>query len=147
MLKTLLIITLIPLLFDIQYLYATDIIANKSSQVTVLTSSEVRDIFTLKKMYWDNGLKIKVLLLPRSSFSTLSFSYEILNMPVSMYFDIVEASYSSGKMNTPIILEDENSMLINTTLHSGAIGYLYDGKSAVASSRDVRILRIKEDQK
>ena len=130
------------LLFSTQSL-PVDIIVNKDAQVDVLHIDEVRSIFTLKKSHWDNGLKIKVFILPKDSVITKAFAYKVLRMPPAMYFDILEANYASGKTNIPTSIDSEYALLVKMSITPGSVGYVYKADILIDTT-NLKVLRIKE---
>ena len=131
------------LLFSTQSV-PVDIIVNKDAQVDVLHIDEVRSIFALTKSHWDNGLKIKVFILPKDSVITKAFSYKVLRMPSAMYFDILEARYADGKTNIPVVLDSEYSLLVKMSTTPGSIGYLYNKADILIDTPNLKVLKIKE---
>jgi ABC-type phosphate transport system substrate-binding protein len=123
---------------------ATEVVVNKDTQVTSMTVEEVRAIFTLRKSYWSNGVKVKVFILPKSSIITKKFAYDTLQMPVNMYFDILESGYSRGKSNIPVVLDNEYSMLLNLSLNSGSVGYIYSA-DIVIDAPNVKVIKIQQE--
>ena len=122
---------------------ASEVVVNKNAQVVALPSEEVRAIFTLKRSHWDNGLKIKLFLLPRNSVITKQFTYQVLKMPPNMYFDILESNYNSGKTNIPVVLETECSMLLNLSINPGSIGYVFEA-DILLDTPDLRVLKVQD---
>ena len=120
-----------------------EVIVNSSAKVDELTLDEVRSVFTLKKSHWDNGLKIKVFILPKDSVITKAFAYKVLRMPPAMYFDILEANYASGKTNIPTSLDSEYSLVIKASITPGSIGYVYKADILI-DTPNLKVLQIKE---
>ena len=122
---------------------ATEVVVNKNAQVAALPSEEVRAIFTLRRSHWDNGLKIKLFLLPRNSVITKQFTYQVLKMPPNMYFDILESNYNLGKTNIPVVLDTEHSMLLNLSINPGSIGYVF-GADILLDAPNLRVLKVQD---
>lgn len=126
-------------------LAATEVIVNRDTQVVVMSVEDIRSLFTLKRSHWDNGVRVKLFILPKNSVITKKFAYEILKMPTNMYFDIIESNYSSGKSNIPTILENEYSMLLNLSLNPGGVGYIYEADILI-DTPNLRAVKIQENK-
>lgn len=121
---------------------ASYVVVNKDVQADELTREEVRAVFTLRKHIWADGSSIKVLVLPNQSIITKDFLYQILKMPPTMYFDILDANYNSGRGSMPKVVESEKLMLLNISITPGSIGYIYETE-LLKNISNIKILRVK----
>jgi hypothetical protein len=99
------------------------VIGNSASQITEMTLKELQDVFHLRKTFWGNGQKIKVFLLPNSSLIARRFLSEVLKISPSLYYDLINNSFSSGKSNIPTYIDRQETMIIKVMINSGGIGY------------------------
>ena len=89
----------------------------------ILTRAQLVSILMTQKVFWDNGVKITVFLLPRDNIATKEFLTR-LGIPPNAYFDSISSQYSSGKSNVPTVLQTDISMLLNVGNTVGSIGYV-----------------------
>jgi hypothetical protein len=121
---------------------ASEVIVHKSSPAPrIMTRNELTDVFTLNNTHWANGVPIKLFVLPRHSIISKDFAYNVLRMPSSMYFDILDYKQASGKEKSVMFFENEQSVLINLTLTEGSIGYIYHA-DIIDSFYDLRVIKI-----
>ena len=102
---------------------AITVIVNSSVEVKEMTIQELQEIFTLKRTYWANGTKIKIFVLPNDSYVARRFIQEVLQLPPTLYFDLVESAYTMGKTNIPIVVAREESLVIKIMVNPGSICY------------------------
>jgi ABC-type phosphate transport system substrate-binding protein len=80
-------------------------------------------IFTLKITSWSDGTHIKVFILPRDSDTSREFIYEYFNVMPNHYYDMINASSSSGKTNSAFVIESEVDLVRKVAATSGAVGF------------------------
>ena len=68
-----------------------------STDGTIIPRSEIEDIFTLRVKRWNNGIPVKIFLLPREHYATKSFTRKYLGMTASRYYDLIEGRECSGR--------------------------------------------------
>lgn len=114
-------------------LYAFEGIANilpgmgkVEGNVVILSKADLVSMLMAQKIYWDNGVKITVYVLPKDNSATREFLIS-LGIPPNAYFDSIENKYSSGKANVPQVLPTDISMVLNVGNTLGSIGYIKDG--------------------
>ena len=99
------------------------VIVNSSVQVKELSINDLRDIFTMKQVYWKDGQKVKVFVLPKDSLLARRFIAEVLQLPPSMYFDLLEGAYSTGRTNLPTVIVRQETLIVKVMITPGGIGY------------------------
>ena len=101
------------------------VIANASLQLPkAMAVEDLRDIFQLRKVYADNGVKYQVFLLDRDSLVTRQFFIEILGVSPTTYFYTLDIVTSTGKSNLPIMVSSESKMVSAVLSNPGGVGYL-----------------------
>lgn len=112
----------------------------EDAKKVVMSKAELVAILMSQKVFWSNGTKVTVYLLPRDSRAAREFLFS-LGIPPSAYFDSVNNMYSSGKANVPIILQTDVSVLLNVSNTRGAVGYISDGNlvTLVPSVRTIEL--------
>ena len=114
-------------------------------RVVTLPREEVISLLMSRKVFWDNGIRVTVYLLPKDNLATREFLVS-LGIPPSAYFDSINSMYSAGRTNVPTILPTDISMLLNTANTVGAIGYINNGDLANLMP-SLYILKIRESKK
>lgn len=102
------------------------VFANSIASGSKLSYSDVEDIFTLRNRRWDNGVPIRVFLLPRDNPLTKWFSVKYLNMTANRYYDIIESRESVGKGNIFVTVNTEIDIMTRVLTTPGSIGYASD---------------------
>jgi ABC-type phosphate transport system substrate-binding protein len=78
------------------------VVVSPSTEVKSLTRKEARQIFTLRKTTWKNGLPIRMLLPPRNSTEMTWLSEDVLGLPADVYQRfLAEQAYRSGDTIPP----------------------------------------------
>ena len=111
-----------------------------STDGATIRRSEIEDIFTLRVKRWNNGIPVKIFLLPRDHHATKAFTRKYLGMTSSRYYDLIEGRESSGRGNIFTVLESEVSIIIKVMTTPGSIGY---ASSAIVANVDGDIITIK----
>ena len=132
---------MVVLIIPVKKSYATDsvvIIANSFSNSKRLTPAEIDDIFTLRSKKWNNGIPIKLFLLPKDTQRTQEFTLKYLHMTPNRYFDILDSRTAHNRNFE--ILDYEYSVMIKVLTTPGGIGYVSDS-FLTNFNGDVNIIR------
>jgi len=107
-------------------LHAGHIIVNKQNPISQLNVSEIRQIFTLKKLAWDDGSTISVYMLPSASPTQNIFTNAYLHMNAREVYEKWMAYILNGGMNKPPLFLNERRLIkqIDRNIHS--IGIVSD---------------------
>ncbi|MDQ1267029.1 MAG: hypothetical protein QG635_2182 [Bacteroidota bacterium] len=99
------------------------IIVNKSVNDTEISRTKLVDIFTLNKLYWNDGSKITVLDLKGESGTKTKF-YNTLGFAYSDIRKIWLKKQFSGKAMPPKSIPDEKELVRQVAAQPGAIAYI-----------------------
>ncbi len=113
---------------------AAQVIVNDSAIDFPLPAQELRLIFSMQKVYWPDGHKIRVFILAPGSDLHKEFCFQKLDMMPYMLQRRWDRLVFSGTGERPVILKSETQMreLISST--PGAIGYVGDSVSVTGGS-------------
>lgn len=114
------------------------IISNTFTNSRRLTPDEIDDIFTLRSKKWNNGIPIRIFLLPKDSQRTQEFTLKYLHMTPNRYFDILDNKSVYSKNFE--VLDYEYSVMIKVLTTPGGIGYVSDS-FLTNFNGDVNIIR------
>lgn len=104
--------------------YAVEVILHPSVSDTVLTTSQLRRIYTMRQIQWANGQRITVYVLPRQNALHLQFSKERLQMFPYQLDRIWNKLTYSGLGVAPITVNTPEELLEAIRKTPGAIGYI-----------------------
>ena len=104
--------------------YAVDVIAHPSVSQSVLTTSQLRRIYTMRQIQWSDGLRITVFVLPRQHALHLRFSKERLQMFPYQLDRIWNKLTYSGLGVAPIKVNTVKELIEAVSKTPGAIGYV-----------------------
>ena len=116
-----------------------NVMVNESVMVAELSRSELRQIFTGQRQYWDNGTKITVFVLQDSDELHRQFCRDILQMFPYQLDRIWNKLTYSGLGVAPIIVNTPEDLLDAVSKTPGAIGYV----GSVKSMEAVNVVKIK----
>ncbi|MCW8091176.1 hypothetical protein [Alteromonas sp. ASW11-130] len=103
------------------------IVTNESVNQVSFSQSEIRQIFSARKQFWDDGSKITVFVLEPSSMLHKQFCKQNLNMfPYQLERLWHQITYS-GQGDPPLIKKSQAAMIEAVLSTPGAIGYAEDG--------------------
>lgn len=98
-------------------------VIQKYSIEPIITQSELKEIFTGKKINWNNGRSIVLVLMRDNTPTTRVFARDYLNMSPMMLFDIINSQTTHGSRNQPIILDTDKDVIKYVSKTPGAVGY------------------------
>ncbi|MEW9798049.1 hypothetical protein [Alteromonas sp. CYL-A6] len=103
------------------------VIVNPTVSATTLSQTDIRQIFTGHRQFWDDGSKIEVFVLENSRDIHKAFCRERMKMfPYQLERLWNQVTYS-GQGEPPVRLSTQQE-LINAVQHTpGAIGYAEEG--------------------
>lgn len=103
-----------------------NVIVHVSANVEQLTTSQLRRIYSKRKLRWDNDLPIVVFVLPNQHPLHQKFSLDILHIFPYQLDRIWNKLTYSGIGTAPIVVPTPKELL-NAVAHTpGAIGYVDD---------------------
>lgn len=92
-------------------LHAGYIIVNKKNPISKLDVFEIQQIFTLKRLSWDDGSTISVYMLPSASPTQNRFTNSYLHMNAREVYERWMAYILNGGMNKPPIFLNERRLI------------------------------------
>lgn len=107
---------------------------------SVLTTSQLRRIYTMRQMHWSDGRRIAVFTLPRKHALHLRFSKERLQMFPYQLDRIWNKLNYSGLGVAPITMNSPQELLDAVKNTPGAIGYI----EKIMDEELVRVAKIKD---
>lgn len=120
---------------------AVDIITNSTSKNEFLSKSQLRLIFEGKKIRWENGIPVRIFILPPDHIATKSFAWEILGLAPEAWKDIKTAAISNSQRNKFYEVATELDMIRYISSTNGSIGYI-NNKFMVNKNGNIKIVII-----
>jgi hypothetical protein len=118
--------------------YSAQIIAN--ANVTVLTQSQLRRIFSMRQRYWSDKQKIVVFVLPSAHPLHQRFSKKDLGIfPYKLDRIWAKLTYS-GLGTAPIVVQSRQALINAVMSTAGAIGYAED----ITEMKEIYVITIKD---
>ena len=78
------------------------VVVSPSADIETLTRKEVRQLFTLRRDSWENGLPVRLVLPPQNSAEMTWLSDRVLGLPPDVYQRfLAEQAYRSGETIPP----------------------------------------------
>lgn len=102
----------------------------------------VRNMYTMRTRYWNDGSRIVVINLPADSQIHKQFVRSVLNMSPISYQQGVDRMRNAGLSGSFVEVDNEKDMLTKVSVIYGAIGYVSDDTLVIYSGGAVRALRI-----
>ncbi|GAC35601.1 hypothetical protein [Paraglaciecola polaris] len=116
------------------------VIVNNNVNVTTLSESSVRWIFSMRQTTWQDGSAIKVYVLSKQTPAHQHFCKNVLSMfPYQLERMWNKLAYS-GLGEKPILVSDSQEMLNMISQEPGAIGYVFS-TSLPPGAHAVRIVK------
>jgi len=107
-------------------LYSGQIVVNAKNPLNTLSAETIKEIFTLRKLTWDNGDPIIVYMLPSASLTQNALTSTYLSMNADEYHETWMQYILNGGMNKPPIFLNERRLIKQLKRHSNAIGIVSD---------------------
>ena len=101
-----------------------NVMVNESVMVAELNRSELRQIFTGQRQYWDNGTKITVFVLQDSDELHRQFCRDILQMFPYQLSRLWDQITYSGQGITPVRVTSYQALVDALESTVGSIGYV-----------------------
>jgi len=117
---------------------AVEIIMHPSVNESVLTTSQLRRIYTMRQVHWPDGSRITVFTLPRNHVIHLRFSKERLQMFPYQLDRIWNKLTYSGLGVAPITVNTLQELLSAVRKTPGAIGYV----ESVKDEEGVHVVKV-----
>ncbi|WP_166424496.1 hypothetical protein [Paraglaciecola sp. 20A4] len=116
------------------------VIANSSVNVTTLSESRVRWIFSMRQTTWEDGSAIKVYVLNKQDPAHQFFCKNVLSLfPYQLERTWNKLAYS-GLGEKPILVNDSQEMIEMISQQPGAIGYILSN-TLPPNTHVIRILK------
>ena len=119
--------------------YAVEVIVHPSVSESILTTSQLRRIYTMRLMQWVDGRRITVYVLPRQHTLHLRFTKERLQMFPYQLDRIWNKLTYSGLGVAPITVNTPEELLDAVRKTPGAIGYV----ESIKDEEGVNVVQIK----
>tara|TARA_R110001583_G_scaffold173897_1_gene327998 strand:- start:8785 stop:9177 length:393 start_codon:yes stop_codon:yes gene_type:complete len=119
--------------------YAVEVIVHPSVSESILTTSQLRRIYTMRLMQWVDGRRITVYVLPRQHTLHLRFTKEHLQMFPYQLDRIWNKLTYSGLGVAPITVNTPEELLDAVRKTPGAIGYV----ESIKDEEEVNVVQIK----
>ena len=103
---------------------AVDVVAHPSVSEPMLTTSQLRRIYTMRQTQWSDGQRITVFVLPRHHELHIQFSKERLEMYPYQLDRIWNKLTYSGLGVAPITVISQGALVDAVRTTPGAIGYV-----------------------
>lgn len=104
--------------------HAIVLIVNESVSSLPTSSKSIRNIFTLQKLYWENGNKIQVFVFPDNNLLHRQFSKTITKIFPHQYRRIWDRITFSGMGTAPTTVHSLAEMLEKVSQTKNSIGYI-----------------------
>ncbi|MCG9713860.1 hypothetical protein L1D29_13640 [Shewanella insulae] len=104
--------------------FAAQVIVNDSVDIANISPKDLKLIFAMQKLYWSDGQKIQVFVLPGNSRIHEEFCYQRLDMMPYVLRHRWDRLAFSGVGERPITLGSEAEMRERVASTPGAIGYV-----------------------
>lgn len=118
---------------------AVEVIIHPSVSETILTTSQLRRIYTMRQVHWSDGRRITVFVLPRQHTLHLRFTKERLQMFPYQLDRIWNKLTYSGLGGAPIRINTPEELLDAVRKTPGAIGYV----ESIKDEETVNVVYIK----
>jgi len=119
--------------------YSVKVITNTDVDVKTLTKAQLRRIYSMRQLQWENNIKITVFVLPSSHSLHQRFSKQKLKMFPYKLDRIWNKLIYSGLGTAPIVVETEQALINAVKKTAGAIGYVED----LSEVKDANVITIK----
>jgi ABC-type phosphate transport system substrate-binding protein len=126
--------------YQIQGVFAQEVVVNPSVDETKLSRSALRAIFSMRLRTWPDGSLIKVFVLSNDSPLHIQFSKKILNIFPYQLQRTWDRLVYSGTGQAPIEVKSIEDMYDKVASTPGAIGYLTD-KNINCQVRKVKVVK------
>ena len=120
--------------------YAVEVITHSTVSEVILTTSQLRRIYTMRQIQWTDGRRITVFVLPRQHTLHLRFSKEHLQMFPYQLDRIWNKLTYSGLGVAPVIVNTPEELVDAVRKTPGAIGYA----DSIKDEGVVNVVKIKE---
>lgn len=122
--------------------YDTPPVVNAAADTYEISYEELYAVFTLTMDTWQNGEKVRVIMMSENAFAHKYFIENYLGIGRAAYNRRLENAISSGRGSPPIIVDGNLEMIDKLKSTEGAIGYL-DGTFYVSPKEGEAIILIR----
>ena len=119
---------------------AVEVITHPSVSEPILTTSQLRRIYTMRQIQWPDGHRITVFVLPRQHALHLRFSKERLQMFPYKLDRIWNKLTYSGLGVAPVTVNTPKELVDAVRETPGAIGYV----ESIKDEEAVHVVKIKD---
>jgi len=114
------------------------VVVNSAVTVNALSPSELRQIFTGHRQYWNDGKKINVFVLDDAQALHKAFCRETLKMFPYQLSRLWDQLTYSGQGIAPTRVPSQDALINAIENTEGAIGYMANGRKINAKQLEVR---------
>lgn len=100
------------------------VIANSTIPYDTVSRTELVNIFTRKKLFWEDGHRITVFIKPMNSVEHKIFTIDILNMTPYSYKSMADSIIWSGKNTAPREIASDDEMILQLSRTPYSVGYI-----------------------
>ncbi len=120
--------------------YSVEVIVNPSVEADLLTTAQLRRIYTMRQVSWPDGSPIVVFVLPSKNQTHQRFSKEVLRLFPYQLDRIWNKLIFTGLGLGPNIVDSKALLIMKVASVRGAIGYVDN----IEEGGDVNLIKIKE---
>lgn len=117
---------------------AINVITNLTVDTVSLSTTQLRRIYSMRQMHWQNGSPIVVFVLPTSNVLHQKFCKEELQLFPYQLDRIWHRLTFSGYGVAPIEVANERELILAVQSTQGAIGYIEN----LSEVKDVNVIKI-----
>lgn len=118
-------------LFNSAAVQSIEVVANATNSIDTLSKKQLRRIYTMRQVSWDDGTPIVVLVLPSKHQTHKDFSKEYLNVFPYQLERIWDRLIFSGLGVGPVLVATQDALLAQVSSTPGAIGYVNNFEGGV----------------
>ena len=111
-------------------------------QKLTITRQEVAWIYGMKTRFWEDGTKITVYYLDRSSPIHKAFVTKVLGIPVDKFDSLLSTYLNSGNAGSFRMARNEESVMQAVGLIDGSVGYIDQDTLAISGGGYVAKVKI-----
>lgn len=123
-----------------RFIVADTVIVNPDVKVNILSSQQLRSIFTMRLTRWDSGQPVNVFTLPDRHQAHRNFVKNHLQMFPYQLRIVWDRAVFSGSGYPPTMVTSTQEMISIISRTPGAIGYIDDSSSLALQG--VKVLEI-----
>jgi ABC-type phosphate transport system substrate-binding protein len=118
------------------------VIANTATPVSAISKSELKEIYSGERVFWNSAKRIRPARLPDDQSVTGEFLQSILFKTPTQFVQFWRHKLFSGKGLPPKIVDDSDKMISYIADTEGSVGYLPSDKKI--NNQKIKILELKD---